>query len=83
MKKIAIKVSNNDSLVSYLTKEGIAKNKVKTYVKFGYVYVNNKCIKKLPYNVSVDDVIIIDSNNNNLDIIYEDNNYLIVNKPNG
>ena len=85
MKKKIIEVINNDSLVSYLTKKGIAKNKVKTYVKLGYVYVNNKCVKKLPYDIFIGDVIIInsDNNNTNLDIIYEDSNYLIVNKPNG
>ena len=44
MKRRVIKVSDNNSLVKYLTNEGIAKNKVKTLVKLGYIYVNNKII---------------------------------------
>lgn len=84
MKK-KIKVNIDDDLVNYLTKCGIAKNKVKTYVKLGAVFVNDKCVKKLPYDVCIGDDILIDTdrNNVNLDIIYEDKNYLIVNKPNG
>ena len=85
MKKKIIKVENNDSLVNYLTKCGIAKNKVKTYVKLGCVFVNDKCIKKLPYDIYTSDIIMISDNgiNTNLDIIYEDDNYLIVSKPDG
>ena len=84
MKKKTFKVLKDDSLISVLSCNGIAKNKVKTLVKLGFVYVNDKCIKKLPFNVSEGDVISIsDSIRSNLVIIYEDDNYLVVNKPNG
>lgn len=85
MKRRVIKVSDNNSLVKYLTNEGIAKNKVKTLVKLGYIYVNNKIINKLPYNVNKGDIITIDNNTfcEYLDIVYEDSNYLVVNKESG
>ena len=86
MKKKVIDVRDNDNLVSYLSREGIAKNKVKTLVKLGYVYVNNLKIKKLPYMVSCGDTITIDDTSvikPGLDIVYEDNNYLVVNKKDG
>ena len=85
MKRRVIKVSDNNSLVKYLTNEGIAKNKVKTLVKLGYIYVNNKIINKLPYNVNKGDIITINNNtfSEYLDIVYEDSNYLVVNKESG
>lgn len=84
MKIRIIKVFDDDSLLAVLGKNGIAKNKAKTLIKLGLVYVNDVCIKKIPYNVSCDDVIRIGNNSyTKLDIIYEDNNYLIVSKPYG
>ncbi len=84
MKKRVIKVIDNSDLVSYLVKEKINKNKVKTLVKLGFVYVNDKNIKKLPYNVCVGDTIVIDDSGNiKIDIVYEDKYYLVVNKPCG
>ena len=80
-----INVDNSDDIISVLRDYGIAKNKIKTYVKLGFIYVNNKQIDKLPYNVSARDVIKICTDNNivDIDIIYEDSNYLIVNKDSG
>lgn len=85
MKKKFIKVLTNDSLISCLSKEGIAKNKAKTFIKLGIVYVNSKKVKKLPYDVKVGDEILINDNDNKkeLGIIYEDDNYLVVNKTAG
>lgn len=85
MKRKIIKVIDNDSLIGCLSKEGYSKNKVKTLVKLGIVYVNDKKIIKLPYDVYKDDVVVISDNYSNRDfgIIYEDNNYLIVNKEAG
>lgn len=83
MKKV-IKVNESGNIISCLGKNGIGKNKVKTFVKLGMVYVNGNKIK-LPYNVFVNDSIVItdDNGNNKLDIVYEDDNYLVVNKCNG
>ncbi len=86
MKNCRYVVDNDYDLVKYLTNRGYAKNKVKTYVKLGFIYVNNKMIVKLPYHVFRGDIIeikkevIVDSK---LDILYEDENYLIVNKKEG
>lgn len=84
MKKRIIKVDKYDNLVSYLANKGIAKNKVKTLVKLGYVYVNDKSVRKLPYALKDGDMIVIDDTNivmkTALNIVYEDNNYLVVNK---
>lgn len=86
MKKRLINVMNDDNLVSYLTKyEHISKNKVKTLIKLGFIFLNNNMVTKLPINVYTGDKILISDDNKdfNIDIVYEDNNYLIVNKENG
>lgn len=85
MKKMIFEVKESASLVSYLTKEKIAKNKIKTLVKLGFVYVNNKKVAKLPFNVFKGDIITIDDSDSDyhFKVIYEDNNYLIVDKKEG
>ena len=82
MKKNII-VKDNINIIECLKVEGLAKNKIKTYVKLGFIYVNNKKITKLPYDVKVGDIITIDDNptpTNKFKIIYEDTNYLVVDK---
>ena len=86
MKSIKIKVKESNDLIKSLSKEGFSKNKIKTYVKLGFISVNGKIINKLPIVVSKDDIIEIKKDiiiDTNLDILYEDNNYLVVNKKNG
>ena len=86
MKTTKIKVEENNDLIKYLSQKGIAKNKVKTYIKLGFIYLNNQKITKLPITVSIDDIIEIKKEQiikTKLEILYEDNNYLIVNKPSG
>lgn len=85
-KKINIIVKNNSNIIDCLKEQGYAKNKVKTYIKLGFIYVNNKKITKLPFNVKVGDIITIDENittTNSFKIIYEDDNYLVVDKDAG
>lgn len=79
------KVLKEENIIEYLTNQGIAKNKVKTLVKVGNISVNNKVINKLPYIVYPNDIITIGNkiNNYDLNIIYEDNNYLVVDKKEG
>ena len=80
-KKINIIVKNNLSIIDCLKEEGYAKNKIKTYVKLGFIFVNNNKITKLPFNVKLGDIITIDDNittTNKFKIIYEDDNYLVV-----
>ena len=86
MKQTIIKVTENNDLVKYLTKNSYSKNKIKTYIKLGFIYINDKQIKKLPQKVLVNDIITIKKEpiiNTKLEILYEDNNYLIVNKKEG
>lgn len=85
-KKTNIIVKNNLSIIDCLKEHGLAKNKVKTYVKLGFIYVNNKRITKLPYNVLIGDIITISefqTTTNKFKIIYEDDNYLVVDKDAG
>ena len=73
-------------LIEYLKILGIAKNKAKTYVKLGFIKVNNKTINKLPYKLKEKDKLEIKKSeklDTNLKIIYEDNNYLIIDKEHG
>lgn len=88
MKKKEIKyvVEIDSDLVKYLVGKNIGKNKVKTYVKLGYIYVNGKQVLKLPFEVMKNDVVFLNMEEkleSNFDIVFEDNNYLIVNKENG
>ena len=86
-KKINIIVKHNISIIDLLKESGFAKNKVKTYVKLGFIYVNNKKIIKLPYILNIGDIITIDENGeittNKFKIIYEDDSYLVVDKSAG
>ena len=59
MKQTIIKVTENNDLVKYLTKNSYSKNKIKTYIKLGFIYINDKQIKKLPQKVLVNDIITI------------------------
>ena len=80
-KKILVK--DNGNIVSILSNYGIGKNKVKSLVRYNNIYVNGNIIDKLPFNVVIGDIIEITDKikiDTNLDIVYEDDNYLIVNK---
>ena len=85
-KKINIIAKNNISIIDCLKEEGYAKNKIKTYIKLGFIYVNNKRITKLPIMLNIGDIITIDENistSTKFKIIYEDDNYLVVDKEAG
>lgn len=58
----------------------LSKNSIKNLLKNKYVFVNNKCITKYDYLLKNGDVVIIKSSND-IDIIYEDKNIIVVNKP--
>ena len=75
MKNIKINVKCNDDIIEYLSNNtDYSKSKIKSFFKYKKVSVNNKVIDKLPYQVKIDDLIIIDlekSDNTPFDIIYE------------
>ena len=70
------------NIINYLILKGYSKKKIKTLIKYKNITVNNKIIK-LPYTLRKGDLIIIKKNNYDFNIIYEDNNYLIVEKKEG
>ena len=76
MKQTIIKVTENNDLVKYLTNKSYAKNKIKTYIKLGFIYINDKQIKKLPQKVLANDIITIKKEpiiNTKLEILYGTN----------
>ena len=83
--KIKFRVDRDIDLIKYLISKDFSKNKVKSLVKYDLVFVNDVLVEKLPYNLECGDIIIIDDKDRecNFKIIYEDNNYLVVSKPNG
>lgn len=64
-----------------------SKNNIKSLLKNRQILVNNKVITKYDYKIYKGNRITInynvDRSDNNLDIIFEDNNILVINKPSG
>lgn len=78
--------NKEDELFSYLRVNisNKSKNNIKSLLKNECILVNDKIITKYNHIVKVGDIIEINVNkkiNSNLDIIYEDNNIIVVNKP--
>ena len=59
-----------------------SKNNIKSYLKNGNIYVNDKSITKYDYKLKNDDIIKIIFKSE-IDILYEDKDLIIVNKPSG
>lgn len=79
-------VELKSDLVKYLGRLGYAKNKVKTYVRLGYVEVNGGVVEKLPFLVVPGDEVVVSKKQVVYDgfrIVYEDDRYLIVDKEAG
>lgn len=86
MKDLKFRVEKENDLVKFLSMKGLAKNKIKTYVKLGFIYLNNTKVTKLPITIKEQDIIEIKKLSplkTSFEILYEDNNYLIVNKEAG
>ena len=85
MKEIIVKETNE--LYSYLRSNltNMSKNNIKSLLKNNNIYVNNKIINKHNHIVKENDIItigtFIKTKDNNLNIIYEDNNIIVVDKP--
>lgn len=60
-----------------------SKNNIKSFLKNGKVYVNGKIITKYNYLLKENDKVLIKLFQTDLDILYEDNDLIIVSKPSG
>ena len=80
MKKIIVK--ENIQLYDFLrlNLNNLSKNSIKNLLHNNYVYVNDKCVTKYDYILNTSDVVDI-KDSNNLNIIYEDKDIIVVNKP--
>ena len=85
MKLNKIIVNESIELLDYLYNsiKDKSKNNIKSMLTSGYIYVNNKSITKYNYNLKPKDTIEIKYNIDGIDIIYEDKNIIVVNKPSG
>lgn len=79
-----MKIGEN-MLIDYLISKGYTHKKAKILLSKGSVYVNNKVITKYNYIVKNTDKVEIKAFNNNInnsiDVIYEDKDIIVVNKP--
>ena len=79
-------VDKDSDLIKYMKDKGYSKNKIKSLVKYECIYVNDVLVKKLPFNLENGDKLVIGSGSvwdSSLNIVYEDDNYLVVNKEAG
>jgi len=69
-------------LIEYLNNNiNKSKNVIKNILKNGNVYINGKKTTKYDYELKENDHVEIRNSYNNIDIIYEDKDILVVNKP--
>lgn len=79
-------VNGNYLLLDYLRNniDGKSKNNIKSLLKNEVVFVNGKIVTKYNYVLCDGDVVEINkkkANNNNINIIYEDNDIIVIDKP--
>lgn len=78
-------VNGNYLLFDYLKNniEGKSKNNIKSLLKNEVVFVNGKIVTKYNYVLCDGDVVEINKKkaNNNINIIYEDNDIIVIDKP--
>lgn len=85
MEKYIVKETNE--LYAYLRKilTNMSKNNIKSLLKNGNIYVNNKIITKHNYIINANDIITIgkaiQTNEINIKVLYEDDNIIVIDKP--
>ena len=89
-KKEIIKVLEDGTIVDIIfnSKNYLSKKKIKQYIKYEMVYVNDRKITNNNYLVKKNDIITIYYERkvikeNNLEILYEDDDLIAINKPSG
>jgi 23S rRNA pseudouridine1911/1915/1917 synthase len=90
MNKNELLVTNNDTLLNFLLNniKNKSKNNVKTLLKNGNIFINNKSNTKFDHPLKKGDIIEIRysvevNDKSKIDIIYEDNDIIVINKPAG
>jgi Pseudouridylate synthases, 23S RNA-specific len=87
MKNIKLIVKEDIELVDYLVKyTDFSKSKIKSYLKFKKIIINNSKKIKLPYILEINDEIVIDlmvDKGVDFEILYEDKEILVINKDAG
>ena len=75
-----IYVNEEDTLYKHLRKTltNKSKNNIKTMLKNECIMVNDKIITKYDYKLNINDIIYINKKEDNLKIIYEDNNIIVI-----
>lgn len=82
-------VKKEKKLLEYLLENtDYTKTKLKSLLKYKNIFVNGKVVSNFDYNLKMKDEIEISKEKKTtkigtIDIIYEDSNYLVVNKPSG
>lgn len=82
-------VKKNSNLLEYLLENtDYTKTKLKSLLKYKNISVNNKTVTTFDYVLKVKDVVEVSKEKRvtkigTIDIVYEDSNYLVVNKPSG
>ncbi|MBR6948959.1 MAG: RluA family pseudouridine synthase [Bacilli bacterium] len=82
-------VKSEGELLDYLYNNlDIPKKRIKQYLTHGSIYVNNSRVKKYNYKLFPGMNIVIDTDSKNkktlpFDIVFEDDNIIVVNKPSG
>ena len=94
LEEFQIETENGERIDKYLSNEmsGFSRSYIQKLMKDGHVYVNGKAVKA-NYKLAYDDMITVEipdlvepdivPENIPLDILYEDDDILIVNKPKG
>lgn len=79
------KVENQNELLPYLLQvTTYSKNKVKSLLKYQNILVNNQIVAKYNHVLNINDIVEITNkrmpNIKNIEVLYEDNEFLVVNK---
>lgn len=84
MKKCKYIIKKDDDLIKFLNNQGISKSKIKSLIKYRTIKINDTVVTKLPQFLNLGDTVTINEQiSTDIDIIYEDKNYLVVNKKSG
>lgn len=90
MENIKFQVKKEETLINFLREKinNKSKNNIKTMIVNNQIYVNDKIQNKIMYNLNKNDIVEVKkyrsiNKEHNLNIIYEDDNLIVVDKPYG